>query len=108
MRSRSRTIHPRDADDVSLYIPVAEYRASSSTVVQRRSRESLELISSFEVADHIGALALGPDRLYAANWDARKLVEISPEGKILRTRDNPTPLAIQDWKSGSNTGRAGG
>ena len=98
MRSRSRTIHPRDADDVSLYIPVAEYRASSSTVVQRRSRDSLDLISSFQVADHIGALAVGPDRLYAANWDARKLVEISPEGKVLRTRDNPTPLAIQDWK----------
>ena len=50
------------------------------------------------MADHIGALAVGPDRLYAANWDARKLTEISPEGRILRTRDNPTPLAIQDWK----------
>jgi alpha-L-fucosidase len=87
-----------DADEVSLWIPVAEYRAAGSTVVQRRSRKSLELISSFEVADHIGALAVGPDRLYAANWDARKLIDISPDGKILRTRDNPTPLAIQDWK----------
>ncbi len=87
-----------DADDAALWIPVAEYRAGSSTVVQRRSRESLQLISSFEVADHVGALAVGPDRLYAANWDARSLIELSPDGKILRARDNPTPLAIQDWK----------
>jgi hypothetical protein len=87
-----------DGDDGSLWIPVAEYRPGSTTVVQRRSMQSLELISSFEVADHVGALAVGPDRLYAANWDARKLIELSRDGKILRSRENPTPLAIQDWK----------
>lgn len=87
-----------DGDEASLWIPVAEYRAASSTVIQRRSRKTLELVASFEVPDHIGALAVGPGKLYAANWDARKLIEIATDGRILRTRDNPTPLCIQDWK----------
>ena len=87
-----------DSDGDSVWIPVAEYRPGSTTTVQRRSRKTLELIYSFEVQDHIGALAVGGGRLYAANWDARKIVELSLEGRVLRKRDNPTPLEIQDWK----------
>ena len=87
-----------DDDEDSLWIPVAEYRAGGSSTIQRRSKKSLEIILSFEVPDHVGALAAGPDRLYAANWDARRLTEFSRDGRILRARDNPTPLRIQDWK----------
>jgi alpha-L-fucosidase len=97
---QGKRFHPGgfDEDGDSIWIPVAEYRASSTTVVQRRSRKTLELISSFEVQDHIGAVAAGAGRLYAANWDARKFIELSREGKVLRTRDNPTAFAVQDWK----------
>ncbi|NWG13260.1 MAG: alpha-L-fucosidase [Acidobacteria bacterium] len=87
-----------DGDEDSLWVPVAEYRAASTTVIQRRSVKSLDLISSFEVPDHVGALAVGPDKLYAANWDACKLIDIAKDGKIIRIRDNPTPLRVQDWK----------
>ncbi len=97
---RGARFHPGgfDGDGESLWIPVAEYRPGSSTVIERRSKKSLDLISSFEVADHIGALAVAPGKLYAANWDARKLIEFGLDGKILRSRDNPTALRIQDWK----------
>lgn len=87
-----------DADDEHLYIPVAEYRPNSRTVVQKRDKETLELVSSFEVGDHIGAVAVGSDRLYMANWDARKIYEYTFDGKMLRARRNPTPWRYQDMK----------
>ena len=87
-----------DGDGEHLYIPVAEYRANSKAVVQKRSMKTLELVASFGVPDHIGAAAAAPDRLYLANWDARRIYEYSLDGKLLRTRDNPTEWRYQDLK----------
>lgn len=87
-----------DADATSLWIPVAEYRPSSRSVIQRRDPKTLALLSSFEVADHIGAVAVAPDRLFGANWDARKIYEWSFDGRLLRVRDNPLPARYQDMK----------
>jgi len=87
-----------DSDETTFWIPVAEYRASSKSVVQRRSKTTLEVVSSFELADHIGALAVASDRLFLANWDARKVYEYTFEGTQIRVRDNPTAYRVQDWK----------
>lgn len=87
-----------DADDGNLYIPVAEYRANSRAVIQKRSKRDLSLVASFEVPDHIGAVAVAKDRLYLANWDARKIYDYSLDGKLLRTRQNPTGWRYQDMK----------
>ncbi len=93
-------IHPGgfDIDETSIWIPVAEYRANSHSRIQRRSLETFELISSFDVPDHIGALALASDRIFLANWDARRIYEYSLDGKLIRLRDNPTPYRFQDLK----------
>jgi sugar lactone lactonase YvrE len=88
-----------DMDESSIWIPVAEYRAKSRSRIQRRSLETFELISSFDVPDHIGALALASDRMYLANWDARRIYEYSLDGKLIRVRDNPTSYRYQDLKS---------
>jgi len=85
-----------DAD--SLWLPVAEYRRESHSRIERRSLENLQVISAFEVDDHIGAVACGKGRLYGANWDARQIYEWNPEGKLLRRRDNPSPVHYQDMK----------
>jgi hypothetical protein len=87
-----------DHDEESLWIPVAEYRPSGKTVIQRRSKATLEVLSSFEAADHIGALAVLPDGLLCANWDARQFHFFSREGKLLWSRANPQPSRYQDIK----------
>jgi len=87
-----------DIDETSIWIPVAEYRAKSRSRIQRRSLESFQLISSFGVPDHIGALALASDRMFLANWDARRIYEYSLDGKLIRVRDNPTSYRFQDLK----------
>ncbi len=88
-----------DIDGDSLWIPVAEYRRESTTVIQRRSRATLELLSSFEVSDHIGCLTWTGSRLIGGNWDARKLYEWAPDGTQLQVRPNPRPTRYQELKS---------
>lgn len=87
-----------DHDEESLWIPVAEYRPDGRTVIQRRSKETLELMSSFEAADHIGALAVLPDGLLAANWDSRLFRFYSREGKLRWSRANPHAARYQEIK----------
>jgi hypothetical protein len=82
----------------SLWIPVAEYVRNSTTTVQRRNQQTLQLESQFEVADHIGALAVTPDGLLGANWDGRDFYLWDQQGRLLRKFANPHPVAIQDMK----------
>lgn len=98
--SRGTLIHPGgfDHDEDSLWIPVAEYRPLSRTMIQRRSKATLEQLAGFEVPDHIGALAVLPEGLLLANWDARRFYLYSREGRLLWTRPNPNPTRYQDIK----------
>jgi hypothetical protein len=82
----------------SLWIPVAEYVRNSTTTVQRRNQQTLQLESQFEVADHIGALAVTADGLLGANWDGRDFYLWDQQGRLQRKFANPHPVAIQDMK----------
>lgn len=86
------------ADGNSLWVPVAEYVRNSTTVVQRRNKQTLELEAEFEVADHIGAIAVTPEGLLGANWDGRDFYVWNKQGRQLRKFANPYPVAIQDMK----------
>lgn len=92
-----------DQDEESLWIPVAEYRPGGRTMIQRRSKETLELMASFEAADHLGAMAALPEGLLAVNWDARQFQLYSRDGKLLWARRNPHGARYQDlkWRYGS-------
>ena len=87
-----------DHEEDSLWIPVAEYRPDSRSVIQRRSKQTLELISSFEVPDHVGALAVLPEGLLLASWDARRFHLYTREGRPLWSRANPNPARYQEIK----------
>ena len=87
-----------DMDDDSLWIPVAEYKAAGRTVIQRRSKETLALLASFEVEDHIGCLTVYSGGLIGGNWDARKIYEWTLEGKQTRVRANPNAVHYQELK----------
>jgi hypothetical protein len=84
-------------DGDSLWVPVAEYARVGTSLVQRRDKRTLALVSEFEVADHIGCLAAG-GTLVGGNWDSRIFYEWTPDGRLIRERPNPTPNAYQDLK----------
>lgn len=86
------------ADGGSLWIPVAEYRKQSTSVIQKREKNTLQLQYSFPVKDHIGAIAVVPEGIVGANWDARTFYLWDRNGKELRVVPNPSSVAIQDMK----------
>lgn len=86
------------ADASSIWLPVAEYRRESTSVIQRRSKRTLQVESQFAVADHIGCLAVAGDELIGGNWDSRKFYVWDRGGKLLREIPNPTDNGYQDLK----------
>lgn len=85
-------------DGESLWIPVAEYKRESAATIQKRNARTLELEAQFEVTDHIGCIAAGPDFLVGGNWDSRTFYVWDKSGKLLRKVANPTPNGYQDLK----------
>ena len=88
-------------DGASLWAPVAEYRAKSSAVIQRRNRQTLELEYQFAVNDHIGCIAATPEFLIGGNWDSREFYVWDRQGKLIRTIANANQNAYQDMKFAS-------
>jgi hypothetical protein len=65
----------------ALWLPVAEYRRGSTSVVQSRDTRTLAVRSSFEVADHVGAVAVTSGAIIGCNWDARVFYEWTFDGR---------------------------
>lgn len=82
----------------TLWIPVAENRNGGRSVVLALAARTLATEPTFEVDDHIGAVAHAGDRLFGANWDARQIYEWTPQGAVARKRANPTGGRYQDMK----------
>jgi hypothetical protein len=90
------------ADGASLWIPVAEYRPKSSAVIQKRSKLTLDLEFKFEVADHIGCIAVTPEFLIGGNWDSKEFYLWDHQGRLIRKVANPTDNGYQDMKFDAN------
>lgn len=86
------------AEGGSLWVPVAEYRRASSSVIQKRNIGTFALEAQFEVPDHIGCIAANPGILIGANWDSRDFYIWDRSGRLLRKAANPTGNAYQDIK----------
>jgi hypothetical protein len=82
----------------SLWVPVAEYRAHSSSVIQRRSMRTLEIEFQFPVPDHIGCIAVTPEFLIGGNWDSRDFYVWNHRGELVRKIASTTSNAYQDMK----------
>lgn len=85
-------------DGDTLWLPVAEYRRTSSAVIQRRDKRTLRLLSQFPVNDHIGCVAAGGGRLFGGNWDSREIYEWDRNGTMLAKRPSETGTTYQDLK----------
>ena len=94
-------IHPGGLqfDGHYLWIPNAEYRRESRTMIYGVDPNSLEIRRSFPVDDHIGAIASdGKNLLYGVNWDALHFYTWDFDGHQSNKVDSPTSMAYQDIK----------
>jgi hypothetical protein len=86
------------ADAGSLWIPVAEYRASSTSVIQKRNQQTLALEFEFKASDHIGCITALGNSLIGANWDSRDFYIWNRRGEILKKVANTSGNKYQDLK----------
>jgi len=66
-----------DYDGASVWIPVAEYRPNSRSIVYRVDPRTLTAAEVFRVDDHIGGLAYDTDdqTLHGVSWGSRRFYE---------------------------------
>lgn len=86
------------ADAESIWIPVAEYRANSSAVIQKRNKKTFALELQFTVPDHIGCIAVTPEFVIGGNWDSRDFYFWDHQGRLIRKVASETGNAYQDMK----------
>ncbi len=94
-------VHPGGLqfDGRFLWIPNAEYKRLSRTMVYGLEPDTLKIRTSFAVDDHIGAVASdGKNLLYGVNWDALHFYTWDVDGRKLNKVDSPTSMAYQDIK----------
>jgi hypothetical protein len=82
----------------SIWIPIAEYKALSSAIIQQRNKQTLALEFQFAVPDHIGCLAVTPEYIIGGNWDSRDFYVWDHQGKLIRKVASATGNAYQDMK----------
>ena len=85
-------------DGDAVWVPVAEYRRESTTWIQKRDKATLALLAQFEVADHIGCVAVGEGVIWGGNWDSRHLYRWRHDGTLIDKRANPSGTKYQDLK----------
>ena len=82
----------------SLWLPVAEYRRTSTALIQKRNPKTLDIEFQFPVNDHIGCVAVTPDTIIGGNWDSREFYVWDHKGNPLRKVPNTTGNSFQDLK----------
>jgi hypothetical protein len=107
------TYHPGgiDYDGNNIWVPVAEYRPNSRTIVYRIDPATMKATEMFRFADHIGALVRNTDdnTLHGVSWGSRRFYRwtLDRNGRVtnadvpparLRTLNASHYLDYQDCK----------
>ena len=100
-----------DYDGTSIWVPVAEYRPDSRSIVYRVDPETMKAIEVLRFADHIGAIVHNTDdhTLHGVSWGSRRFYRwtLGRDGKVtnggiapdqLRTLNRSHYLDYQDCK----------
>jgi uncharacterized protein DUF6454 len=79
-----------DVDGSSLWVPVAEYRPYSDSVVYRIDLETLDVHEEFRVGDHVGGVVAdrASGRIHGVTWGSREFYTWSDTGGQLSHADN--------------------
>lgn len=90
-----------DYDGTHIWVPVAEYRPDSRSIVYRVDPASMKAAEVFRVADHIGAIVHNTDghTLHGVSWGSRRFYRWTlTGGASTRTLNTSHYLDYQDCK----------
>jgi hypothetical protein len=83
----------------SIWVPVAELKPNSASVLVEIDAGSLQIRRKIHVADHLGCVAASGQTLVAGNWDSELLYIFDLRDTArARTVPNPSPTRYQDMK----------
>ncbi len=79
-----------DFDGTNVWVPVAEYRPSSSAIIYRVDATTLRVRKQFEAPDHFGGIVFDRQsgHLVGNTWGSRRFAEWNLRGRQLRTWEN--------------------
>jgi hypothetical protein len=85
-----------DYDGTSIWVPVAEYRPNSRSIVYRVDPVSMRATEVFRFADHIGAVIHNTDdnTLHGVSWGSRRFYRwtLGRDGKVTNAAEPPATL----------------
>jgi hypothetical protein len=90
-----------DYDGRSIWVPVAEYRPDSRSIVYRVDPQTMKASEVFRVADHIGAIVhdTDADTVHGVSWGSRRFYRWTPAGEARGVTENTSHYVdYQDCK----------
>jgi hypothetical protein len=77
-------------DGKYIWVPVAEYRPNSHSIIYKVNYETMEVEEAFRVDDHIGGIVRDDKsgNLIGVSWGSRKFYEWNEKGQQLRVKLN--------------------
>lgn len=85
-----------DYDGRSLWVPVAEYRPNSRSIIYRVDPETMKATEVFRFADHIGGLVHNTDdhTLHGISWGSRRFYRwtLANDGRVTNAQIPPVRL----------------
>lgn len=93
-----------DYDGTSVWVPVAEYRPHSRSIVYTINPRTLEVTERFRYADHVGGVVRDPSSgtVHGVSWGSRTFFNWSPTGRLLRSGANESHYV--DYQDCDNSG----
>ncbi len=80
-----------DYDGHDVWVPVAEYRPHSRSIVYRVDPSTLVATEAFRHADHVGGVVRDrrTGRVHGVSWGSRSLFTWRPDGRLVASAANP-------------------
>lgn len=90
-----------DFDGTSVWVPVAEYRPNSRSIVYRVDPVTMKATEVLRFADHIGAIVHNTDdhTLHGVSWGSRRFYRWTLDGEGRVTNANVTPERLRTLNS---------
>ena len=92
-------------DGTSIWVPVAEYRPNSKSIIYKVNPETMNVQEVFRTNDHIGGILRDEKKgtLKAVSWGSRTFYEFNEKGKVLKKSNNPSHFI--DYQDCENAGK---
>jgi hypothetical protein len=89
-------------DGKSIWVPVAEYRPDSQSIVYKVDPQTMKAEKVFQVDDHIGGLVGQNGKITGVSWGSRKFYQWNEQGQQLLKKNNPSHFI--DYQDCENVG----